>query len=115
MRMPIVAYFVVMGAALLLLLNASSYALPDVGSPIQTSQMVGLPKVEPRPDAEPPLMSTTNFGAPMASAETKLPETISAKATSTLKQQNVHVAKQRQPANKNHRSASRERRGAAHV
>lgn len=115
MRMPILAYFVVIGATLLLLLNASGYALPDVGPPIQTSQLVGLPKVTPRPDTEPPLMSATNFGAPMASVETKLPDAITAKDTRTLKRQNVHVAKQRQPANKNHRSASREHRGAARV
>jgi len=115
MRMPIFAYFTVIGTALFLLLNVSSYALPDVGPPIQTSQLVGLPKVELRPDVQPPSISTTNFGAPMASADAQLPDTISAKDTSMLKRQNVHLAKQRQPTNKNHRSASRERRGAAHV
>ena len=116
MRMPILAYFIFIGTTLFLLLNVSSYALPDVGQPIKTSQLVGLPpKFEPRPDAEPPLTSTSNFGTPMASADTKLPDAISAKDTGTLKRQNVHLTKQRQPPNKNHRSASREHRGAARV
>jgi hypothetical protein len=112
MRMPIVAYFTVIGTALLLLLNLSSYALPDVGPPIKVSQSVGLPKVEPRPEAEPALMPTSNFGAPIASVETKLPDTVYAKDTSTPKRQNVHLAKQREHTSKNHRSASRERRVA---
>lgn len=119
MRMPILAYFIVIGATLLLLLNVSSYALPDVGPPIKTSQLVGLPKVQPRPDGEPPSMSTSNFGAPMASAETKLPDTIYAKDASAPKRQSVHLTKERQPTNnptnKNHRSASREHRSAARV
>lgn len=115
MRMPIFAYFTVIGTALLLLLNLSGYALPDVGPPIKTSQLVGLPKVEPRPEAESPLMSTFNFGAPVAkeSVDAKLPDTIYAKDTSTLDRQKVHLAKQRQLTNKKHPSASRERRVAA--
>jgi hypothetical protein len=115
MRMPILAYFIVIGATLLLLLNVSSYALPDVGPPIKTSQLVGLPKVEPRPDAEAPSMSTSNFGAPMVSADTKLPDTIFAKDTSVPKRQSAHLTKERQSTNKNHRSASREHRSAAWV
>jgi hypothetical protein len=115
MRMPILAYFIVIGATLLLLLNVSSYALPDVGPPIKTSQLVGLPKVEPRPDAEAPSMSTSNFGAPMVSADTKLPDTIFAKDTSVPKRQSAHLTKERQSTNKNHRSASREHRSAARV
>jgi hypothetical protein len=77
MRMPIVAYFTVMGTTLLLLLNLSGYALPDVGPPIKTSQLVGLPKIEPRPDTGPPLMSGFNFGARVAQegSDTKLPDT----------------------------------------
>jgi hypothetical protein len=114
MRMPIVAYFTVIGTALFLLLSLSSYALPDVGPPIKVSQSVGLPKVEPRPEAEPALMPTSNFGAPIASVETKLPDTIYAKDTSTPKRQSVHLAaKQRQHTSKNHRNPSSERRVAA--
>lgn len=112
MRMPVLAYFTVVGITLLLLLNLSSYALPDVGPPIMTSQLVGLPKVEPRPDTEPPLMSTFNFGARVAkeNVDNKLPDTIYAKATSTLTSQKLHLAKQRQPTNKNHPTASGGRR-----
>ena len=62
MRMPIFTYLVAAGAALLALLILSSYELPDVGSPINTSQLVGLPKVEPRPELQ-PLMTTSNFAA----------------------------------------------------
>jgi hypothetical protein len=108
MRMPILAYFTVMGTTLLLLLNLSGYALPDVGSPIKTSQLAGLPKIQFRPDTEPPLMSSFNFGARVAqeSAETQLPDTIYAK---TLKAQNMHLTTQRQPTNKS-RLAPYERR-----
>lgn len=114
MCMPILAYFSVMGTTLLLLLNLSGYALPDVGPPIKTSQLVGLPLIEPRPDTEPSSMSTFNFGARVAqeSVDTKLLDTIYAKATSTLKPQNVHLAKQRQPTNKSHLNATHERRVA---
>lgn len=114
MRMPIVAYFTVMGTTLLLLLNLSGYALPDVGPPIKTSQLVGLPKIEPRPDTGPSLTSTFNFGARVAkeSVETKLPDTIYAKATNTLKPQNAHLSKQRQSTNKSNLNGARERRVA---
>src|SRR5262249_42870224 len=118
MRIPILAYFIAIGTTLLLLLNVSSYALPDVGPPIKTSQLVGLPKKsELRPDAEAPLplISMTNFGAPMASIYTKSSDTISAIDSSMLKRQNAHLANQRPPTNKKHRSASREHRGAKRV
>ena len=112
MRMPLLAYFVVIGTTLLALLNLSSYALPDVGSPIKTSQLVGVPKVEPRPDAE-PLTSTFNFGAPKENVATQLPNTIYAKDTSSFKKQSAHLAKQRQTESKD-KSTSRERRVAVY-
>jgi hypothetical protein len=54
-------------------------------------------------------MSSFNFGARVAqeSADTQLPDTIYAK---TLKPQNMHLAKQRQPTNKSHLNAPHERR-----
>jgi hypothetical protein len=115
MRMPILAYFTIIGITLFLLLNASSYALPDVGPPIKTSQLVGLPKVEPRPGTEPPLMFTFNFGAPVAkeSVDTILPDTVYAKVRGTFTPQKVHLAKQRRPTKKDHPRASSERRFAA--
>jgi hypothetical protein len=111
MRMPILAYFVVIGTTLLALLNLSSYALPDIGPPIKTSQLVGLPKIEPRPDAV-PLISTFNFGRLKESVDTQLPDTIYAKDTSKLKRQNVHLTKQRQ--SKKNSGASSERRVAVY-
>ena len=60
MRMPIFGYFAVVGVALLALLILSSWELPTVGSPIKTSQVVGISKVEPRPDRQ-PLVTTFNF------------------------------------------------------
>jgi len=112
MRMPILAYFVVIGTALLALLNLSSYALPDIGPPIKTSQLVGLPKVEPRPDAE-PLMSTFNFGRLKESVDTQLPDTIYAKDRSTPKRATAHLTKQRLPK-KNSGDAPREQRVAVY-
>jgi len=112
MRMPILPYFVVVGATLLTLLTLSSYALPDVGPPIKTSQLVGLPKVEPRPEPE-PSMATFNFGVPRESIDTPLPNTIYAKDTSSFKGQSVHLAKRRQTARKD-KAAPRERRVAVY-
>lgn|SRR5689334_10504606 len=65
MRMPLLAYVAVVGTALLALLVLSSYELPDVGSPIKTSQLVGLPKMELRSDRnEPAVTASANFAAP---------------------------------------------------
>ena len=69
MRMPIFTYFMVIGTALLALFMLSSYELPNVGSPIKTSQVVGLPKVEPRPEQQ-PLMTISNFAAEKESPAT---------------------------------------------
>jgi hypothetical protein len=112
MRMPIFTYFVLVGTALLGLLILSNYELPHVGSPIKTSQLVGLPKVEPRPD-EQPLMTTFNFEAERASSATQTSSTAYAQETSAYKGQNVHLTKQRQSASKDI-SASREHRLAAY-
>ena len=111
--MPLVAYFAVMGATLLVLLNLSSYALLDVGSPIKTSQLAGLPKVKPRPDAEPLTLSTFNFGAPKESTTSQLPDTIYAKDTSSLKGQGAIPARHRQTESKD-KSAPRERRAGVY-
>jgi hypothetical protein len=113
MRMPILAYFVVIGIALTALLDLSSYALPDVGSPIKTSQLVGLPGVEPRPDRQ-PVTSAFNFGSAKESVDTQSPERAYAKAPASLQQQNVQLpTKSRQPEKKNS-EASRERRVAVY-
>jgi len=113
MRMPILSYFVVVGTTLLALLTLSSYELADVGSPIKTSQSVGLRKVETRPDWQ-PFMTTSNFGAEeKESPATQTSNAAYAKEIGTPKPQNVHLTKQRQPASKD-TSAPRERRGAVY-
>ena len=103
MRMPILAYFAVIGAALLALLNLSAYALPDVGSPIKTSQITGLPKVAPRPDAE-PLMPLTRFAAAKEPAQADLPAAAYAKADPSPNAQSGHVTKRQQTENKQKRT-----------
>lgn len=113
MRMPLLAYFVVTATTLLALLNLSSYALLDVGPPIKTSQLVELPKVKPRPDAEPLTLSTFNFGAPRESTESQLPDTIYAKDTSPPKAQSANLGKRRQTESKD-QSASRKPRVAVY-
>ena len=113
MRMPILAYFVVIGIALTALLDLSSYALPDVGSPIKTSQLVGLPSVEPRPDPE-PVASTFNFGSAKQTVDTQSAEKAYAKAPASPQLQNVQlITKSPQLAKKNP-EASRERRVAVY-
>ena len=113
MRMPIFTYLVAAGAALLALLILSSYELPDVGSPINTSQLVGLPKVEPRPELQ-PLMTTSNFAAEEKERPaTQTSSTAYAQETFAPKQQNAQLTKQRQSATKD-KSAPREHHVAAY-
>jgi hypothetical protein len=112
MPMPILTYFVVAGTALHALLMLSSCELPDVGSPIKTSQLVGLPKVEPRPEVE-PFVTTSNFAAEKESSATQTSSTAYAQETSAPKQQNAQLTKQRQSASK-HTSAPREHRVATY-
>jgi hypothetical protein len=110
MRMPIFTYFVVAGTTLLALLMLYSYELQDVGSPIRTSQLVGLPKVEPRPEPQ-PLVSTSNFTAVKENPVTEISSTAYAQETIAAKQQNAQPTKRRQSANKG-TSAPREHRVA---
>lgn len=82
MRMPIFSYFLVVGAALLGLLLWSSTELPSSGSPIQTSQLVGVPKFEPQRHPPQPLNTAANFAAeeapPARSGDTPLTQEKSA-------------------------------------
>jgi hypothetical protein len=90
--MPVFAYITVVGTALVALLSLFAYVLPDIGSAIKTSQMVGLPKIERGPEAG-PLVTTFNFGAPKNYVDTASLNAIYAKDIGTLKQQNVHSTK----------------------
>jgi phage-related minor tail protein len=110
--MPMFTYFMAAGATLLAFLVLSSYELPDVGSPIKTSQLVGLPKVEPRADQQ-PVMTTSNIAAEKESPATQTSNSVYAQETIAPKQQNVHLTRQRQSTSKDTR-APREHRVAAY-
>jgi hypothetical protein len=110
--MPILTYFVAAGMALLALLMLSSYDLADVGSPIKTSQLVGLPKVEPQPEPQ-PLMTSPNYAAEKENLATQTSSMAYAQETIAAKQQNPEPTKQRQSASKD-TSAPREHRVVAY-
>ena len=112
MRMPILAYFVFVGTALIGLLLLSSYELPDVGSPIKTSQIAGLPKVELRPDSEPVATVSSNFAAPEKESQAlQSVNGIHAEQINAHKPKSAHSVK-RQQAERNSTSIVRERRVA---
>jgi hypothetical protein len=78
MRMPLVSYFVVMGATLTLALIFISNRIEPLGSPVPTSQIVGLARpYMPEPEQSPYAITGTNFAAAnkpaaaRAAAETK--------------------------------------------
>lgn len=110
MRMPILAYFVFVGTALIGLLLLASYELPDVGSPIKTSQIAGLPKVETQPDREPVTTASFNFAAPENESEAlKSVNGIHAEQINDHKPKSSHPVK-RQQTERNSASITRERR-----
>jgi len=112
MRMPILAYFVFVGTALIGLLLLSSCELPEVGSPIKTSQMAGLPKVESRPDSEPVATVSSNFAAPEKERQAlQSVNGIHAEQINAHKPKSAHSVK-RQQAERNSTSIVRERRVA---
>jgi len=76
--MPLVSYFVVMGAALTLALIFISNRIEPLGSPVATSQVVGVARpYMPEPERSPYAITGTNFAAAYkpaaarAAAETK--------------------------------------------
>ena len=75
MRMPLLSYFLIVGAALLGLLLWSSDELPLWFANI-TSQLVGLPKSKLQREPSQPLITTANFAAedshPVKSEDTLL-------------------------------------------
>jgi hypothetical protein len=107
MRMPIFTYFVVVGTALLALLVLSSYEFPDVGSPIKTSQLVGLPKVELRPEPQ-QLMTTSNLAVEKDSPPAQTSDKAYAQEISAPRKQDAYPTKLRQSASKD-TSAPRDR------
>lgn len=64
MRMPLFSYFVVMGPTLALTLIYVSDRIEPQGSPVPTSQIVGIAKpFKPEPERSPYTITGTNFAA----------------------------------------------------
>ena len=64
MRMPLFSYFVVMGSTLTLGLIYISNRIEPLGSPVPTSQVVGIAKpFKPEPERSPYTITGTNFAA----------------------------------------------------
>ena len=64
MRMPLFSYFVVMGSTLTLALIYISNRIEPLGSPIPTSQVVGIAKpFKPEPERSPYTITGTSFAA----------------------------------------------------
>ena len=78
MRMPIFSYFLVVGSVLIgLLLWFGNEGVPNETT-LTSSQMVGIPKFKPQPEAEHARATAVNFAA-----EYQRPERKSVKATET--------------------------------
>jgi len=64
MRMPLFSYFVVMGSTLTLGLIYISNRIEPLGSPVPTSQIVGIAKpFKPEPERSPYIITGSNFAA----------------------------------------------------
>jgi hypothetical protein len=64
MRMPLLSYFVVVGLTLTLILLFVSDRIESRGSPVPTSQIVGIAKsFKPEPERSPYAITGTNFAA----------------------------------------------------
>jgi hypothetical protein len=64
MRMPLFSYFVVMGSTLTLGLIYISNRIEPLGSPVPTSQIVGIAKpFKPEPERSPYIINGSNFAA----------------------------------------------------
>ena len=89
MRMPLVSYFVVMGATLTLGLIFISNRLEPLGSPVATSQIVGVARpYMPEPERSPYAITGTNFAAAYKPAAARAAaETKPARRADSLQQQ----------------------------
>lgn len=64
MRMPLFSYFVVVGSTLTLALLFVSNRIEPLGSPVPTSQIIGIAKsFKPEPERSPYKITGTNFAA----------------------------------------------------
>ena len=62
MRMPLLAYFSAVGAVLTGLLLLLTHHIEPVGPPVQTSQVIGVPKPFKATPEPPPDLTGLNFG-----------------------------------------------------
>lgn len=77
MRMPLFSYFIVMGFTLALALIFVSNRIEPAGSPVPTSQIVGVAKpFKPEPERSPYKITGTNFAAAYRPAAAGEPKTV---------------------------------------
>ena len=75
MRMPFFSYFAVVGVALTLALLFISDRMQPLGSPVPTSQIVGIAKpFKPEPERSPYKITGTNFAAAYKSTSARAAE-----------------------------------------
>src|SRR5262249_31694070 len=75
MRMPLFSYFAVVGVALTLALLFISSRIQPLGSPVPTSQIVGIAKpFKPEPERSPYTITGTNFAAAYKPASARATE-----------------------------------------
>ena len=75
MRMPVFSYFVVMGLTITLALIYISDRIEPLGSPVPTSQIVGIAKpFKPEPERSPYTITGTNFAAAYKPASARAAE-----------------------------------------
>ena len=88
MRMPLFSYFVVMGSTLTLGLIYISNRIEPLGSPVPTSQIVGIAKpFKPEPECSPYTITGTNFAAAYKPASARAAEPKPTRRTASLQQQ----------------------------
>jgi hypothetical protein len=89
MRMPLFSYFVVMGSTLTLALIFISDRIEPLGSPVSTSQTVGIRvPFKPEPERSPYKITGTNFAAAYKPASSRAAdESKPTRRTDSLRQQ----------------------------
>jgi hypothetical protein len=105
MRMPLLSYFFVVGMALLGLLFWSNTRLQSDGSPIKTSQLAGLPKIEFPDEPSQPLMTTVNFAAEHKGSGSEPASSVPTQDKKDAhRKKNAHLELKRKQANRRSRS-----------
>ena len=71
MRMPIFSYFLVVGSVLIGLILCFGNGSEPVGTPVASSQTVGIPQFKPEPESEHATVTAVNFAASYKDAKRK--------------------------------------------